>query len=349
VLTGGPPQGVWSAPGRVNIIGEHTDYNGGRALPFAIPLRASVAIARRSDAELRCWTPQDPGRGGAYVAGTVSALRAAGVPTGGLDVVVGGTVPLGAGLASSAALTCAVAVAVNNLVGAGLDRMALARAAQRAEHEEIGAPVGLMDQVAALFGQKGSAVLFDAHASAGVAVPLPLEQTGTCFLVVDSRIRHDVAAGQYADRRRACGQAAEALGVADLCDAGVEALAKASMPADLLRRARHVITEQQRVAEVVAELAAANMAGVGELLTASHASLRDDFEVSTPELDDIVTTAVAAGAFGARLTGAGFGGCVVVLAPVERAADISAALERCCQVTIYPVWPEAGARRDGGG
>jgi galactokinase len=287
----------------------------------------------------------------AYVIGTVWALRDAGAPVGGLDVVVDGDVPLGGGLSSSAALECAVAVAVNDLSGGVLDRRALALAGQRAEHEVVGAPVGTMDQLASLCGREGNGVLIDCVTLDSRDLPLPLAETGTRLLIVDTGVRHAHASGGYADRRRDCETAAAALGVDHLALADPARLREID---DELarRRARHVMSEQRRVHDVIAALARNDMASVGAGLTACHASLRDDFDVSTPELDGAVDTALQAGALGARLTGGGFGGAVLALVPEATADSVfaavchRAALEGWPAPTQYDGRPRGGARRE---
>jgi galactokinase len=245
----------------------------------------------------------------------------------GFDVVVDGEVPIGAGLSSSAALECAVALAVNDLCDAGLDRLQLARAGQRAENDVVGAPVGIMDQLAALLGQDDHAVLLDCATFESTLLPLPLRETGTQLLVIDSGVRHDLADGSYADRRRSCEAAADLLGVDHLALVAPERLGEID---DELtrRRARHVVTDQQRVHDVVTALSRLDMTAVGAALTQSHASLRDDFEISVPELDGAVEAAIDAGALGARLIGGGFGGCVLALTPETEVATVFAAVVR---------------------
>jgi galactokinase len=358
--TGRSPDGVWSAPGRANLIGEHLDYNGGRVLPFAIGLRTAVAVATRDDGRIRCWSLQDDETAdvslddltvaagwSAYLVGTVWGLREAGVPVPGLDVVVDGEVPLGGGLSSSAALECAVAVAVNELTGDRLDRDALARAGQRAEHDVVGAPVGIMDQLASLLGREGHGVLLDCATLDAREIPLPLAETGTRLIVIDSGVRHTHAAGGYADRRRECEAAAAALGVEHLALADPGRLGEIPGPV-ARRRARHVVGEQQRVGDVVDALARDDLAAVGTALTASHVSLRDDFEVSVPELDGAVDSALRAGALGARLTGGGFGGAILALVP-EPAVD--AVFDAVCGRASDESWPRPtrydGRPRDG--
>jgi galactokinase len=359
---GHAPEGIFSAPGRVNLIGEHTDHNEGHVLPFAIDRRTWVAAARRTDgtATVRSSDPDtepvtaDVGTLGAttgwaaYPLGTVWALEQAGLEPCGWDLVVHGDVPLGAGLSSSAALESAVALAVATLGGADLDRFALAAAGRRAENEVVGAPVGIMDQAASLLCRDGSALLLDCRSMATEDVALGLVEAGLGILVVDSRVRHDLADGGYADRHAACVAAAEALGVPALRDAdlaGVEGLADEV----LRRRARHVVTEQARVHEVVGLLRAGRPADVGPVVSASHASLRDDYEVSVPEVDALVVAAEGAGALGARIVGGGFGGSVLALAPRAALDDVAAACRAAAlgpEPTVREVAPAPGARRD---
>jgi galactokinase len=361
---GRPATGVWSAPGRANLIGEHLDYNGGLVLPFALGLRTAVAVGTRDDDRVRCWSLQDDDATdvslaaiddvtgwSSYAVGTVWAMREAGAAVPGFDIVVDGNVPLGAGLSSSAALECAIAFAVNDICEAGFDRMQLARAGQRAEHDVVGAPVGIMDQVAALFGQDDHGVLLDCATLESTLVPLPLRETGTQLLVIDSGVRHDLADGSYAERRRSCEAAAELLGVDHLALVAPERLGEIHDQVTR-RRARHVVTDQQRVHDVVRALYRQDMTAVGATLTQSHASLRDDFEISIPQLDGAVEAAVGAGALGARLIGGGFGGCVLALTPQTETDTVFAAVTRRAaehdwpQPSRYDGQPRAGARRE---
>ena len=327
---GRDPDGLWVAPGRVNLIGEHVDYAGGLCLPLALPLRTVVAAALRDDGRLRLrslhrdappWEgavdavgPGHPPGWAAYPAGVIWAL---GRPVGGLDLLVGTSVPPGAGLASSAALECAVALAVDALCGLGLavtgtGRVRLAAACRRAENEIVGAPTGGMDQIASLCCLAGHALLLDCRDQAVRQVPLDLVTAGLVLLVVDTRAPHRLVDGQYAARRRGAEQAATALGVPSLREAQPEQVDGLTDPL-LRRRARHVVSEIARVQAVVAMLEAGRLRDIGALLNASHASLRDDLEVSSPELNCAVEAACAAGALGARMTGGGFGGSALVL------------------------------------
>jgi galactokinase len=364
-LVGRPPDGVWSAPGRVNLIGEHTDYNDGFVLPVAIDRECRAAVARRNDGIVRCWSVQlgagpevavddlspatvQPGWA-AYVLGVAWALREAGVAVPGMDVVVDSRVQAGAGMSSSAALTCAVGLALCELAGGELDRSALARAGQRAEADVVGAPVGVMDQMAAVHGRAGAAVFLDCRSLDVRQVPLPLQEQQLELLVIDTGVAHAHATGAYASRRRACEQAARLLGVPALRD--VAPFALKDLDGELLCRARHVVTENARVLTAVAALSAGDLAALGPLMSASHVSLRDDFEVSVVELDTAVDACMAAGALGARMTGGGFGGSVLALVAAERSVDVAEAVRAAAlsaglrQPDVYPVVPSDGARR----
>jgi galactokinase len=366
--TGRDPEGVWAAPGRVNLIGEHTDYNDGFVLPAAIDRLVLAAAGRRRDGRLRLWSlqagpPADlaledvgPGRvegWAAYPAGVAWALGQAGVELGGADLVVDGDVPAGSGLSSSAALECATATALADLHGAALDRATLAGLARRAENEVVGVPSGVMDQMVSMLGRAGHALFLDTRSLATEQVPLPLEAAGLCLVVLDTRAGHRLVDGAYADRRAACEAAAAVLGVPALRDATLEQVeaAAGALGDPGLRRARHVVTENARVLEAVALLRAGDLDRLGPLLAASHASLRDDYEVSSPELDTAVAAATDAGAVGARMTGAGFGGSAVALARAEEAGRIA---ERAAEAfaaagfdppEVTAVVPSDGARR----
>jgi galactokinase len=352
--TGRAPQGGWSAPGRVNLIGEHTDYNDGLALPFAIDRQTLAAVALRDDDELRCWSLQDePDSWLAYPRGVRRALRDAGVKVGGADIVVDSDVPAGSGLSSSAALECAIAFALNELAEGGLDRMQLAEACQSAENTEVGAQTGVMDQVASLFGEAGSMVLFDVRSRQVTPVPAVLD--GLVLLVVDTAVRHSNAGAGYSDRRRECAEAAALLGVSSLREASMgdvaDLAAREGHEGLLGRRARHVFTENVRVTRAAGFLRAGRAKDIGPLLNASHASLRDDFQVSAPELDVAVDAATEAGALGARLVGGGFGGSALVLASVDAVSDVMRGVASAYakldwpEPSIFPVTPSEGARR----
>jgi galactokinase len=370
--------GVWSAPGRVNLIGEHTDYNEGFVLPFAIGARTSVAASPRQDGRLALASAQFPGKirtmalaaigpravsgWTAYPAGVAWALglagRRAAAGSGGASLYINSAVPTGSGLSSSAALECAAALALHDLNGLAASRAELALACQRAENEVVGVPTGIMDQFASLFGEHGSAVFIDCRTVRGENVPLPLEAAGLEIVLADTRERHAHAAGGYVDRRASCDRAARLLGVRTLRDVGVDDLEKAATALDpeTFRRLRHVVTEDARVLAAVAALRAgaleSDAAALGALLTASHASMRDDFEITTPALDLAAATAVEAGAVGARMTGGGFGGAVIALVAREQATQtaeaVAAAFARAgfTAPRLSTVAPSDGARRD---
>jgi galactokinase len=331
-----PSDAVGRAPGRVNLIGEHTDYNGGLCLPVALPHAAVAVVARRDDLRIRVVSGQTGAwegtlgdlapavtTGPAYVTGTLWALRDAGVEIGGLDVYVDSDVPMGSGLSSSEALICATAVA---LAGDQLSPEALVEVAIRAETEGVGAPTGGLDQTVSVLAEPGHALLLDFGAGRDRVVgqvDWRPESAGLALLVVDTGVRHSHAGGGYGDRRAECESAAAALGVASLRD--VTDPAPLTDPV-LARRVRHVVTEIERVRRVVVAVETADWAGVGRLFTESHASLRDDFEVSCPELDAVVEAALGSGALGARMTGGGFGGSALVLAPRVELDRVGAAI-----------------------
>ena len=325
------PDGVWGAPGRVNLIGEHTDYNDGFVLPFALNRHVVAAIARRADRLLRMASMQRKGMvtfpvdeltpgvlhgWSAYVAGVVWGFGRAGHSVAGYDILVDGDVPVGAGLSSSAALECAIALAISELEGAAIERFELALLAQRAENDFVGVPCGIMDQAASLLCTADHALFLDVRSHAYEHVPIRLDREGLALLVVDTGARHRLADGAYEARRRSCDEAARELRVPALRDISIDLLeeALAALSTDeLRRRVRHVVSENARVLEAVAILRNGRPDALGPVLSRSHASLRDDFQVSSPELDTAVEAAVQAGALGARMTGAGFGGSIIAL------------------------------------
>jgi galactokinase len=359
---GAEPDGTWSAPGRVNLIGEHTDYNGGLCLPFDLPHRTYVAVRRTDGGTVRLVSAQEstgvrevalsevaPGTvtgWPAYVVGVAWALREAGHEVGGFDIAVDSCVPYGAGLSSSAALECSAAVALDALFGLGLagtaeqpddaGRAVLAAACIRAENEIAGASTGGMDQSVSLRGRAGHALLLDTRDGSVRHVPFDLTAHDLALLVIDTKAEHALVDGQYAARRAACDEAAARLGVSTLREIdpdrlgdalatlahGTGAVGEGSHDAEVLvKRVRHVVTEIARVQEFVALLDADRVEDVGAAMDASHASLRDDYEVSCRELDVAVDAARAAGALGARMTGGGFGGSAIALV---RAGDVDA-------------------------
>ncbi|MBD5786899.1 galactokinase [Cellulosimicrobium terreum] len=362
---------VWSAPGRVNLIGEHTDYNAGLCLPIALPHRTFVALRPRTDGLIHLASAQAPGEiwetrlddvapgsvtgWGAYVAGVAWALRQHLAETGdargaitGFDAAIDSCVPFGAGLSSSAALECAVAVALDDVAGLGLaasdaGRATLAAACVRAENEIAGAPTGGMDQSASLRARAGHALLLDCRpgldpARSAEQEPFDLAAAGLAVLVIDTHAEHQLVDGQYAQRRDTCETAAQSLGLAslrELADAtaasddptGTLEIALDKLPDDVARRrVRHVVTEIGRVVDLVALLQAGRTAEIGPLMNASHVSLRDDYEVSCDELDVAVEAARVAGALGARMTGGGFGGSAIALVAADRAGAVAEAV-----------------------
>jgi len=368
---GRDPEGVWSAPGRVNLIGEHTDYNAGLVLPFAISERTVVAAGRRPDDVITVSSTLYPGTVRAHLAGiapgtitgwgayplgvawALSKLRDLPGP-GGTDLFIDSDVPAGGGVSSSAALEMAVARALNDLWGVAASDAELVHAGQRAENEIAGAPTGIMDQYASLLGQAGAGVFLDCRTEDTRIVPLRLDQTGLDLVLIDTGERHAHAAGGYAARRASCEKAARQLGLPALRDVGVDDLPRIAgvLDEETFRRARHVVTENARVAAAVAALEAGDPAAVGPLLTASHASMRDDFEISTPALDLAVGAALEASALGARMTGGGFGGAAIALTPRDRAAGLGEAAEAAFRAAHLPaprvrhVTPSPGARRE---
>jgi galactokinase len=317
---GREPDAVASAPGRVNLIGEHLDYNGGRSIPIGLPVRTYAAVAARTDGRLVLVSEQSPDRvevavdapdvhgWAAYVAGVVQAL---GLTCGGYDVLVDGRVPLGSGLSSSAALECAMGLAVAEAAGAAPTREELVAACVRAENDYVGAPTGVLDQTSVVFARAGHALVVDPAGGSHRLVPWTPDGE---LVVIDTRAEHSHAGGEYADRRRTCEAAAAELGVTRLATAGEDAVERLLDPV-VRRRVRHVVTEEARVGEALTAIEAEDWRAFGRLMTASHVSLRDDYEVSCRELDVAVEAALDAGAWGARMTGGGFGGSAIALAP----------------------------------
>ncbi|MDQ0848904.1 galactokinase [Arthrobacter sp. B3I9] len=366
---GAAPDGIWAAPGRVNLIGEHTDYNEGFVLPFAIDKRATTALRLRADHTVRLLsTFGDQGlveadaaalvpgtvKGWAkYPLGVVWALQRHGVEVSGFDLLLDSDVPLGAGLSSSHAIECAVITALNELTRARLSAEDMVRLTQRAENVFVGAPTGIMDQSASLRGAAGQAVFLDCRDQAVQLVPFDAREAGLVLLVIDTKVSHSHADGGYASRRASCELGAEVLGVPALRDVAVADLEEAAglLDPETFRRVRHVVTENDRVLQTVEALRAQGPAHIGRFLDASHASMRDDFEISCPELDLAVDTARAHGAIGARMTGGGFGGSAVALTPVDDEQQVRAAVVRAfteagfTRPDIFTVTPAPGAER----
>lgn len=367
-LFGYAPLGVWSAPGRANLIGEHTDYNAGLVLPFAINRRTFAALGKRTDGTVR--VASEGFRGvievdfgvetkptmegwSAYPLGVVQVLsEVTGHAIEGFDIFLASDVPTGAGLSSSAAIECAVAVALNDIWGAGLSRSDIALAGQRAENTIVGAPTGFMDQFASMFGETDSAIFLDCRSMDVRSVALGLGDYEV--LVMDTQEKHSHATGGYASRRKACDSAVEIMGVNTLRDIDLEMLhaAQQKLDEETFRRVRHVVTENLRVEHAVTAFGAGDFAAIGKLFAASHASMRDDFEISTPALDLAVDTAVAAGAAASRMTGGGFGGAAIALVSSANVSEVMAAVNNVFVTAAYQtplqftVVPSQGARRD---
>jgi len=342
----------WIVPGRVNLIGEHLDYNGGPVLPMAIDRSLTIKVRSRDDDTVNVWTdqpgaskasfpvsvqPGDVDDWAAYAAGTVWSLAESGHSFGGVDIVVESALPSGAGLSSSAALTCGIAAAIDELFTLGIDRTDLALIAQRAESGYVGAPVGIMDQLAVLRGEVGNAILIDTSAAPPTtrSVPLGWEDADLVLLVIATGAHHSLADGEYAARRDECERAAAELGLEHLSQAGLDATVKLTDEV-LKARTRHVLTETARVRAAVSALNRGAWQQLGAIFTASHESLRDDFEVSCPELDVAVEAAIEAGALGARMTGGGFGGSAIALVPADL---VTAVRERVEARYVAHQWP----------
>jgi galactokinase len=366
---------VWRAPGRVNLIGEHTDYNDGFALPFAIAEGCTTTVSRLDRPVLRLSSAQEDAPvevaldglepdavqdWAAYPAGVVWALRRH-TPVsidGGLDIHVDGDVPLGAGLSSSAALSCSTAAALNDFFGLDLAQADLVALSRTAENDFVGAPTGGMDQLASVCSTADHALLCDMQSLTTEQVPFGLAAASLTVLVIDTRAPHRHADGEYAARRQACEKAAQLLGVDTLRDVqdrfvrtGSVGLEERGADAEMIRRVRHVLTENQRVLQVVDLLRAGEVEAIGSVLSASHASMRDDFEITVPEVDVAAEAATAAGALGARMTGGGFGGCVIALTSLDDVDAVSSAVQSAFAAKdfrephIFQVRPGPGAHK----
>jgi galactokinase len=341
-LAGAPATHVAYAPGRVNLIGEHTDYNGGFVLPFAIDLGVSIAARPRTDSIVRLWTEQHTDhcveidlslpiakakpQWSNYVRGVIAGLQAAGLKLPGFDALIYANLPAGGGLSSSAALEVSMATLGEILSGVSLDPVQKALLCQKAEHDFADTPCGIMDQYAVTFGQKGQLLLLDCQSQQFELVPMP--QGEVSLLVINSMVKHSLSEGEYKKRRDECASAAASLGVGFLRDATTAQVdaARTSLGELRYRRAHHVTSENERTLAACAALKSASWQELGALMNASHASLRDDFAVSCTELDLIAATATELGAWGCRMTGGGFGGCCIALVPTSRAAEISEAV-----------------------
>ena len=373
-LHGVAPVGVWSAPGRVNLIGEHTDYNDGFVLPYALPFRIAVAAAPRSDGLFAVTTVGDDGEPqqaspvavadlepgmvtgwAAYPSGVCWALRSVGV-VGGASLVIVGDVPAGAGLSSSHALQCAVALALLGLAGrspdvaGGPSRPEIAAWVQRSENDFVGVPTGLLDQTASLCCIESHVLFLDVRSGAMEQIPFDATESGLEVLVIDTRAKHSHGDSGYRERRAGCERAAALLGLPSLRAATMDLLG--GLPPELAPLARHVLTENERVLAVVDLLRAGKVGEIGPLLTESHISLRDDYRVSCAELDEAVASALGAGALGARMTGGGFGGSAIALVPstsvdaVGQAVTSAFARRGFTAPRLFTSVPSSGAGRD---
>ncbi|WP_328769308.1 galactokinase [Streptomyces sp. NBC_00286] len=370
-LYGSAPEGVWAAPGRVNLIGEHTDYNDGFVMPFALPHTTVAAVSRRTDGVLRLHSadvedgvvelrvdelaPLSDTGWTAYPAGVVWALREAGHAVTGADIHLASTVPTGAGLSSSAALEVVTALALDELYGLGIERPQLARLCQRAENMYVGAPTGIMDQTASACCEDGHALFLDTRDLAQQQIPFDLAAEGMRLLVVDTRVKHAHSDGEYGKRRAGCEKGAALLGVTALRDVAYDeldaALERLGDEEEVCRLVRHIVTENHRVERVVSLLKAGDTRAIGPVLNEGHASLRDDFRISCAELDLVVDTALSAGAVGARMTGGGFGGSAIVLVESTDAETVTKTVEEAFAAAgftaprVFTAIPSAGARR----
>ncbi|MBV9846671.1 MAG: galactokinase [Kutzneria sp.] len=378
-LHGRAPEGVWSAPGRVNLIGEHTDYNDGFVMPFALPHRAAMAARRREDSTLTVATLGDNGQlqqaapvalaelspghvtgWAAYPAGVAWVLRENGIDAPGADLVICGNVPTGAGLSSSHALECATALTLLGLLGVDLDgpgappRSEIARWIQRTENEFVGAPTGLLDQTASLCCVDGHVLFLDVRSGQREQISFDATEVGLEVLVIDTRAKHSHTESGYGDRRKGCQRAAELLGLSTLREVTPTGLGAAleQLPTELRPLVRHVVTENERVLSVAAKLRAGRVSEIGPELTASHTSLRVDYQISCLELDVAVDAALDAGALGSRMIGGGFGGSAIALvradelAAAERAVTEAYAERSLAAPRLFTAAPSAGAGRD---
>jgi galactokinase len=336
------PDLVAAAPGRVNLIGEHIDYSDGFVLPFAIKDRTLVAARKRNDSTVRIASAQrrnkivtvdinkvKPGLKGEWERYALGVLWALGVKDG-VDLLIDGHVPLGAGLSSSAALECSVATAMNHLFDLGFNLEELARLTQKAENQYVGVPCGIMDQSVSLMATQGSALLLDCRDLSTKNIPFDVASSGLELLIIDTQAHHALTDGGYAERRASCESVVGKLGIRSLRELTMEQLenSRGSLTETEFVRARHAVTEMKRVLDCVQALSDSNFAKVGELINQSHASLRDDYTVSCPELDTAVDAALAAGALGSRMVGGGFGGSAIALIQASKTTETIKAIEK---------------------
>jgi len=358
------PEVISEAPGRVNLIGEHIDYSEGFVLPFAIADRTYAAIARRNDGKVLIASAQrkdkifsigitdvNPGSTGDWQKYVLGVIWALGI-TDGVEILVDGSVPVGAGLSSSAALECSVAVGLNALFALNLSLEDLARAAQRAENDYVGMPCGIMDQSVALMGREGSALLLDCRDLSTESIPFNVADAGLELLIIDTQAHHALVDGGYAERRASCESAAKKLDVTSMrylsmqsLDAGKEKLSNTEYV-----RARHAVTEIARVLDAVSALKASDFKALGQLINESHYSLRDDYTVSCPELDVAVQASLDAGALGSRMVGGGFGGSAIALVNASDVDSVNSSVNQAFKASgftpprFFTSLPSSGAR-----
>ena len=358
------PDIIASAPGRVNLIGEHVDFLDGFVLPFAISDATTVAIAKNSSNKIRCASIQKKGAvstidcaniapksGEAWTRYPIGVLWSLGIETG-IDILVDGQVPLGAGLSSSAALECAVATAINELFNLGLTLPELARAAQRAENIYVGMPCGIMDQSVSLMANEGNALLLDTRDLSIEQIPFNIAPLGLELLVIDTQVHHALVDGGYAERRASCEKAIADLGITSLRDISISEFVarKPELDEKTYLRAFHGVTEMKRVLDAVALLKAGDFVGFGEIVTAAHISLRDNYTVSCPELNLAVDTALKFGALGSRMIGGGFGGSAIALIKAKDSELIKSEIKsgfmkaRFKSPRFFSALPSAGAQ-----
>ena len=339
---GAEPDLVAAAPGRVNLIGEHIDYSDGFVLPFAIKDRTLVAARKRGDSTVRIASAQrrnkivtvdistvKPGLKGEWERYALGVLWALGVKEG-VDLLIDGHVPLGAGLSSSAALECSVATAMNHLFDLGFNLEELARLTQKAENQYVGVPCGIMDQSVSLMATQGSALLLDCRDLTTKNIPFDVASSGLELLIIDTQAHHALTDGGYAERRSSCESVVAKLGLTSLRELSMEQLenSRGLLTETEFVRARHAVTEMKRVLECVEALSNSDFEKVGQLINQSHTSLRDDYTVSCPELDTAVEAALAAGALGSRMVGGGFGGSAIALIQASKTTDTIKAVEK---------------------
>ena len=339
---GAEPDLVAAAPGRVNLIGEHIDYSDGFVLPFAIKDRTLVAARKRGDSTVRIASAQrrnkivtvdistvKPGLKGEWERYALGVLWALGVKEG-VDLLIDGHVPLGAGLSSSAALECSVATAMNHLFDLGFNLEELARLTQKAENQYVGVPCGIMDQSVSLMATQGSALLLDCRDLTTKNIPFDVASSGLELLIIDTQAHHALTDGGYAERRASCESVVAKLGITSLRELSLEQLenSRGLLTETEFVRARHAVTEMKRVLECVEALSNSDFERVGQLINQSHISLRDDYTVSCPELDTAVEAALAAGALGSRMVGGGFGGSAIALIQASKTTETIKAVEK---------------------